>query len=187
MPADRRGGRGGRAHGGRGDLPALLAGHGLGGYAAAVVAGLLTFAEALRAVRLRAELLERAEESEHDIGIRMAQHLATIKRRSFRLPYVTSTEGRCLRGATNAVFDDLARSVALPVRWKEMTMTLIEAGADCLVELPPGRVLTRRLAEELPGMRAVSVEERGIADAADFARGTAEGGEWGAYGAGTRA
>ena len=165
--------------------PALVAGHGLGGFAAAVVTGLLTFAEALRAVRLRAELLARAEEPEHDIAIRMAQHLATVKRRSYTLPYVTSTEGRCLRGATNAVFDDLARSVALPVRWKEMTMTLAEAGADCLVELPPGRVLTRRLAEELPGTRAVSVEECGIADAADFARGTVPGpvpmqdGEWG--------
>lgn len=71
-------------------------------------------------------------------------------------------------------------------------MTLAEAGADCLVELPPGRVLTRRLAEELPGTRAVSVEECGIADAADYARGTVPGpvpepaGEWGDHEGGGR-
>ncbi|MBO8195872.1 acyltransferase domain-containing protein [Streptomyces oryzae] len=159
--------------------PAVVAGHGLGGYAAAVVAGLLTFPEALRAVRLRAELLERAEEPPHDIGIRMAQHLATIPRRAHRLPYVACTSGACLEGDANAVFDDLARSVALPVRWEEMTATLSATAADRWVELPPGRALTAHLSGERtgaagqpgPGVPVVSVEECGIAEAADFARG----------------
>ncbi|MGP3976697.1 acyltransferase domain-containing protein [Streptomyces sp. 8N114] len=159
--------------------PAVVAGHGLGGYAAAVVAELLTFPEALRAVRLRAELLERAEEPPHDIGIRMAQHLATIPRRTHTLPYVACTSGACLHGNANGVFDDLARSVALPVRWEEMKASLRTA-ADRWVELPPGRALTAHLAGEGPGaagpgpgVQVVSVEERGIAEAADFARGVA--------------
>ncbi|MFI8852627.1 hypothetical protein [Streptomyces sp. 891-h] len=157
-------------------LPSAVAGHGLGGFAAAVVAELLTFPEALRAVRLRAELLERAEEPAHDIGIRMAQHLATIPRRTPALPYVASTSGACLQGDANGVFDDLARSVALPVRWEEMTAALRGTGADRWVELPPGRALTAHLTgggadAAGPGVRVVSVEERGIAETADFARG----------------
>ncbi|GAA2060492.1 hypothetical protein GCM10009801_02100 [Streptomyces albiaxialis] len=151
--------------------PSYVAGHGLGGYAAAVVADVLTFEQALRAVRLRGELLERGEESEHDIGIRLAQHLATIKRLPQALPYVTGTEGRCLRGETNAVFDDLARSVALPVLWDEMVSALRTEGAETFVEMPPGRVLTGRLTEQDDAPRAVSVEERGIAEAAEYARG----------------
>ncbi|MET9862589.1 hypothetical protein ABZY93_25420 [Streptomyces smyrnaeus] len=159
-------------------LPSAVAGHGLGGFAAALVADLLTFEEALRAVRLRAELLERAEEPVHDIGIRMAQHLATIPRRTHTLPYVAGTSGACLRGDANGVFDDLARSVALPVRWEEMTAALRSTGADRWVELSPGRALTADLTGGGAGavgpmVRVVSVEERGIAEAADVARGAA--------------
>ncbi|MEW2221986.1 hypothetical protein AB0939_22305 [Streptomyces sp. NPDC006990] len=157
-------------------LPAAVAGHGLGGYAAAVVAGLLTFPEALRAVRLRAELVERAAEPPHDLGIRMAQHLATVPRRNHALPYVAGTSGLCLHGDANGVFDDLARSVALPVRHEAVTAALRGTGADRWIELPPGRALTARLAgggadAVGPGVRVVSVEEIGIAQVADFARG----------------
>ncbi|MDJ1136422.1 ACP S-malonyltransferase [Streptomyces iconiensis] len=150
--------------------PDMVAGYGVGGYAAAVTAELLTFEEALHAARLRGELLERAEESEHLIGIRMAQHLATVERRAQTLPYVTSTGGAFLRDDANGVFDDLARSVARPVRWEDMRTALRGAGADLYVEMPPGRTLTARLMEEEPGVRVVSVEEQGIAEAADFAR-----------------
>lgn len=156
--------------------PSLVAGHDAGGYAAAVLAEVLTFEEALRAVRLRGQLLERAEEPEGDIAIRLAQHLATIERRAQAVPYLSGVYGRVLRGETNAVFDDLARSVARPVRWAEMTAALGQEGARCCVELPPGRALTGRLTAELPGVQAVSVEEVGIAEAADRAHGASPGG-----------
>jgi malonyl CoA-acyl carrier protein transacylase len=157
--------------------PALVAGQDVGGYAAAVLAEVLTFEEALRAVRLRGELLERAQEPggepESDIAIRLAQHLATIKRRPQTVPYVSGSHGRSLRGDTNAVFEDLARSVARPVRWTETISTLAAEGALCCVELPPGRALTEQITAEHPGMRAVSVEEHGIAEAADLVRSAA--------------
>lgn len=155
--------------------PAFVAGQDVGGYAAAVLADVLTFEEALRAVRLRGELLERAEEPEGDIAIRLAQHLATVKRRPQSVPYVSGVYGRSLRGDTNAVFDDLAWSVARPVRWAEVAATLSDEETLCCVELPPGRALTGRIAAELPGMRAVSVEEHGIAEAADLARSAVTG------------
>ncbi|RAJ62419.1 acyl transferase family protein [Streptomyces sp. Amel2xB2] len=155
--------------------PAYVAGHDTGGYAAAVLAGVLTLEEALRAVRLRGELLDGAgstDETENDVAIRLAQHLATVKRRPQSVPYVGGLQGRSLRGETNAVFDDLAWSVARPVQWAQVTARLAEADVTCCVELPPGRTLTAQLAEEqgASGMRAVSVEEYGIAAAADVAR-----------------
>jgi malonyl CoA-acyl carrier protein transacylase len=151
--------------------PGFVAGHGVGGYAAAVVAGVLTFEEALWAVRLRGELLDRAAESEEIIAVRCAQHLATVVRRPQGLPFVSGVFGRCLRGETNAVFDDLAQSVARPVRWAEMVSALSAEGVSRCVELPPGRALTALLQGGVPVMPAVSVEEYGIAEAGDFARG----------------
>lgn len=155
--------------------PALVAGHDVGGYAAAVLAEVLTLDEALAAVRLRGELLEGGQEPEGDVAIRLAQHLATIKRRPQAVPYVGTLQGRNLRGDTNAVFDDLARSVARPAQWARTVSTLTASGAVCCVELPPGRVLTAQLTAEVPDVRAVSVEEHGIAGAADEARAASSG------------
>lgn len=156
--------------------PAFVAGEDVGGYAAAVVAGVLTLEEALRAVRLRGQLLERAEEPVGDIGIRLAQHLATVRRRPQEVPYVSGMFGRSLRGDTNAVFEDLARSVAEPAPWGQVAGTLAAAGTVCCVELPPGRALTGRTIAAAPSMRAVSVEEHGLAEAAETARSAAGAG-----------
>ncbi|MFC4494297.1 acyltransferase domain-containing protein [Streptomyces ovatisporus] len=164
--------------------PAFVAGEDVGGYAAAVIAEVLTLEEALRAVRLRGELLERAEEPEGDVAIRLAQHLATVERRPQRVPYVSGAYGRSLRGDTNAVLDELARSVARPVPWEKVAAALADEGAACCVELPPGRALTSRTAA-VPGMRVVSVEEYGLADAAEFARPAGPGGTGGSEAGGS--
>ncbi|MBA0053404.1 acyltransferase domain-containing protein [Streptomyces sp. AJS327] len=157
--------------------PTLVAGHGTGGYAAAVIAGVLTFEEALKSARLRGELLERGTEPASDVAIRLAQHLATIVRRPQQLPYVTSAAATgtgygpiCVYGDTNAVFDDLARSVALLARWDAMARALADTGVSCFVELPPGRELTRHSGTLPSRMHAVSVEEHGIAETAERAR-----------------
>ncbi|WP_314174676.1 acyltransferase domain-containing protein [Streptomyces winkii] len=159
--------------------PSYVAGHGTGGYAAAVLADVLTFEEALRAVRLRGELLQSAESTnapESDVAIRLAQHLATVKRRPQSVSYVGGVQGRSLLGDTNAVFDDLAWSAARPVRWAEVLTVLAEEKVACCVELPPGRALTGQLTDAGTGLRAVSVEEQGIAEAAEFARAAGGGG-----------
>lgn len=146
--------------------PLLVAGHGTGGYAAAVLAQVLTFEEALSAVHLRGSLLESGRPAT-TVAVRLAQYLATIPRRPQALPYVSGLHGRCLHGDSGAVLDDLARSVAYPVRWPEMVAALVGEGAECAVEMPPGRALTESVSASAPGLRAVSVEEQGIAEAAE--------------------
>lgn len=159
--------------------PSYVAGHGTGGFAAAVVAGVLTFEEALRAVRLKGGLLQRVQSEglpESDVAIRLAQHLATVKRRPQSVRYLGGVQGRSLFGDTNAVFDDLAWSASRPVRWPEVISSLASERVRCCVELPPGRVLTGELAAAgVNGMQAVSVEEHGIAVAAELARGGGPG------------
>ncbi|NLU70021.1 acyltransferase domain-containing protein [Streptomyces sp. HNM0574] len=150
--------------------PLLVVGLDAGGYAAAVTAGVLTFEEALRAVRLRGELLERGLPPGH-VAVRLAQHLATVGRRPQALPWVSTVLGRCLHDDTNAVFDDLAQSAARPPRLPALAAAMTGEGAAYVLELPPGRVLADRAGEEMPGLRVVSVEEHGIADAAVLARG----------------
>jgi malonyl CoA-acyl carrier protein transacylase len=155
--------------------PGLVTGQDVGGYAAAVIAGVLTLEEALRAVRLRGELLERGEESARDVAIRLAQHLATVKRRPQAVPFVSGVQGRSLRGDTNAVFEELAWSVARTESWPDTASTLAAEGALCCVELPPGRELAAQITAELPGVQAVSVEQHGIAEAAGLARSAVAG------------
>jgi len=157
--------------------PDVVGGQGLGGFAGAVLAGVLTFEEALNAVWLRGELLARGEEPEADVAIRLAQHLATIERRSQAVPYVSAVYGRCFRNDANSVFEDLARTVAYPVRWAEAVAALVAENVGCCVEMPPGGVLTELVAAERTGLRAVSVEERGIAEAADEVRAVTGAGE----------
>lgn len=150
--------------------PALVAGHGAGGYAAAVLAGVLTFEEALAAVHLRGALQESGQ-PESTAAVRLAQHLATIPRRPQSLACVSSVHGRCLRDDTGGVFDDLAQSVAYSGRRAELPAALAAEGVECAVEMPPGRVLTERVTEYAPSVRAVSVEEHGIAEAAELVLG----------------
>ena len=54
-----------RALAARGARPDMIAGHSVGGFAAAVSAGVLAFADAVRLVRLRALLMEEAYRSGH--------------------------------------------------------------------------------------------------------------------------
>ncbi|MGW7516611.1 ACP S-malonyltransferase [Streptomyces sp. NPDC054796] len=153
--------------------PGLVVGHGVGAFAAGVTCGVLTFEEALRAVRLRGELLERGEEPGGILPIRLAQHLATVRRRPQTVPYLSGFYGRVLREDANAVFDDMARCAVGPPRWDESVAAMAAEGVDCCVEMPPGRALSERLAGGAPGIRAVSVEEWGIAEAGELARAVA--------------
>ena len=228
--------------------PEFVAGHSVGAFAAAVVAGVLTFEEAIRAVRLRGDLTARAcedgdwgmaavsglglrpvEELVGRIGtaddplwvanvnsadqivisgrparfevfaraaraagaryvrqldVRIASHcplqdgtaaqlakvLSDIPGRRQLVSYVSNVGGRCIRADAERVRDDLARSVAAPVQWYDGTRVMGELGARAALEMPPGHVLSRLVSDSVPEIRAISLDEIGVAEAVARAR-----------------
>lgn len=218
------------------DLPPdLVAGHSVGAFAAAVTAGVLTFAEAVEAVRLRGTLMEEAcsggswgmlaltgvplrtaeaivrdspgplwianinaadqivlsgtsaaldelDGRRLDVTVashcplqdgtaaRLTAHFAPLPRRRQTVPYLTCAGGRRIRDDAGAVLDDLARSVAVPVRWYDAMRLLGELGTTCAIQLPPGDVLARLLPAAAPDALALAVDDAGPARTAARAR-----------------
>jgi len=235
-----------RALADEGVTPDAVAGHSIGVFPAAVAAGVLTFAEALVAVRRRGELMRDAYPSGYgmaavlglsvshvrrmvesistaddpayvavvdtdqqvvvagstralerlttaaahagarrvqrlDIGVpshcpllggvadAMADHLGTVPRRRLAVPYVSDSTGRLLNDA-GAVLDDLARSIATTVKWRDATAMLGELGATLFIQTPPGHVLARMAGAAHPHARVIALAETGIADTAEITR-----------------
>ncbi|HST65514.1 MAG TPA: acyltransferase domain-containing protein [Mycobacteriales bacterium] len=216
--------------------PDLVAGHSVGAFAAAVTAGVLTFGEAVEAVRLRGTLMEEACAGgdwgmlalrgvrlpaaerivaastgplwiatvnaadqivlsgtgaaltavgqghrldvtvashcplQRDTADRLARHLGALPRREQTVPYLSCAGGRRIRADAAAVLDDLARSVALPVRWYDATRLLGELGTTCAIQLPPGDVLARLLPAAAPDVLALAADDGGLARTAARAR-----------------
>ncbi len=95
------------------------------------------------------------------VADRLAQAMAKLTLRTPTMPYVSNRGGRALYDA-EAIRLDLATSIAHPVRWYNALEVLRELGATILIEMPPGDVSTRLVAELLPGVRAVSIADRGL-------------------------
>jgi malonate decarboxylase epsilon subunit len=223
-------------------LPGAVAGMSVGAFGAAVACGTLSFADALRLVRLRGELMEAAfprgyglaalvgldegrveglveqvRTAERPVYIsninaprqivvagnnaalsavttlalqhgarralrlavsvpshcpllqpvadRLARAMATLPLRPPAIPYVSNRGGRALRDA-DAIREDLATNVAHPVRWYDTLEVLRELGATLFLEMAPGDVSTQLIAQLLPGVRAVSITDRGLRYAA---------------------
>jgi malonate decarboxylase epsilon subunit len=220
--------------------PTFVAGHSVGTFAAAVTAGVLTFPEALTAVRLRGELMTQACASGRwgmaaVIGLRLpgvrdllgavdvdgdhlwianhnyedqvvlagttaaldtarqiaqraavrdfriidvnvashgpvqsgtaralAAHFAGVPARTQTAAYFSNTNARRIRNNARAVLDDLAESVAHPVRWYDIARVLPEYGVAAAVQMPPGHVLTHLMRHAAPGIRSFSAAEDGF-------------------------
>jgi malonate decarboxylase epsilon subunit len=220
--------------------PGFVAGHSLGAFTAAVTAGLLTFPEALTAVRLRGELMSRACASGRwgmaaVIGLRLravrdllaavnadrdhlwianlngadqvvlagtaaaldmarqaaqragarsfqtldvhvashgpvqcataralAAHLAGIPARTQTAAYFSNVGARRIRDDPRAVLDDLAGSVAHPVRWYDIARVLPEYGVTAAVQMPPGHVLSHLMGAAAPGVSVFTAADDGF-------------------------
>lgn len=127
---------------------------------------MLTFTEAVAAVKLRGENMARACASGHwamaravsrcsDFAVAshgplqretarvVAQYLSTIPHRPQCAAYMTNVGARRVRYDSAAVLDDLADAVAHPVRWFDIMRLLPELGVRATIEMPLGHVLSR--------------------------------------------
>ena len=95
--------------------------------------------------------------------------LSEVPRRTATARYVTNTGGRSA-ASPDAVLDDLANSVARPVRWYDGVRLMTELGVTCTIETPPGHALTRLVASISPGLAAVAVSDEDLSGAAAWAR-----------------
>ncbi|BCU81483.1 malonyl CoA-acyl carrier protein transacylase [Polycladomyces abyssicola] len=226
-----------------GAMPDMVAGHSVGAFAAAVVAGALDFRDALSLVKLRGELMENAFPQGYGMaaviglderrlasligqvgepvfianlnapdqitiagsipGIEAAlamasaagahraeilrvsvpSHCPLLQHVSYQLaraldevhfrepvvPYGGNRRARALRDP-EAIREDLAMSVAHPVRWHEVTTLFFELGARLFLEMPPGHVLTDLVAAAFPAARSISVTKSGLDSAVIITR-----------------
>jgi malonate decarboxylase epsilon subunit len=72
----------------------------------------------------------------------LAQAVATVSFAAPRMCYFSAGMGRVLRDPMR-IADDLARNMAMPVRWHETIVLAAERGVRLAVEMPPGNVLTK--------------------------------------------
>jgi malonate decarboxylase epsilon subunit len=99
------------------------------------------------------------------VAERLAEALAGITLRPPSGVYVSNRSGRALQDA-EAIRRDLTSAVAHPVRWHDSLEVLFELGTKVFLEMPPGHVSTRLVAEQFPDVRAVSIEDQGLRFAA---------------------
>ena len=75
-----------------------------------------------------------------------------------RLRYFSASLGRAL-SAPARIADDLARNMALPVKWHDTTVLAHEQGVRLSVEMPPGSVLTKLCALAFPEALSVAAAD----------------------------
>jgi malonate decarboxylase epsilon subunit len=95
------------------------------------------------------------------IADRLAQAMAGLALRPPSVPYVSNRGGRALYDAYD-ISQDLATSIAHPVRWHDALEVLRELGAKVFVEMAPGHVSTNLVGKLFPDVRAVSIADQGL-------------------------
>jgi malonate decarboxylase epsilon subunit len=95
------------------------------------------------------------------VADRLGQAMAGLSLRPPSVPYVSNRGGRALYDA-EAIRDDLATSVAHPVRWYDALEVMGEFGVTLFIEMAPGHVSTRLVERLFPDHRAVAVADRGL-------------------------
>ncbi|WP_408010097.1 malonate decarboxylase subunit epsilon [Pseudalkalibacillus sp. A8] len=95
------------------------------------------------------------------VAEKLDEALKTIPFKNPSIPYAGNRNARPLRDA-KAIKEDLASSVAYPVRWHEVISLYYELGARLFVELMPGRVLTDLICQSFPTARSLAVSASGL-------------------------
>lgn len=88
----------------------------------------------------------------------LALAMAAVPVAAPRLRYFSASLGRAL-AAPARIADDLARNMALPVKWHDTTVLAHEQGVCLSVEMPPGSVLTKLGALAFPEALSVAAAD----------------------------
>ncbi|MEV4629500.1 beta-ketoacyl synthase N-terminal-like domain-containing protein [Micromonospora sp. NPDC049523] len=142
----------------RGISPNVVLGHGLGGFAAAVSAGVLDRADALSLVLTRSRLLDHSAPLD-DILDEYADAVASVRLSPPRLPWISDRTGTPVtaRDACDPAFwTGHLRDTA---RFPDALETLLASSAGILLEIGPGEMLAtparphpgRTIVRSLPG------------------------------------
>ncbi|MFB4284080.1 MULTISPECIES: acyltransferase domain-containing protein [unclassified Nonomuraea] len=99
----------------------------------------------------------------------LAAHLGAVPRRRLAVPYLSGSTGRLLHDA-DAVLDDLARSIAGTLRWRDVIALLGELGTTLFVQAPPGHVLARMARAAHPRARVLALADTDVAETATYIR-----------------
>jgi [acyl-carrier-protein] S-malonyltransferase len=83
-------------------------------------------------------------------------------------PVVCNVDAQAVRSA-DALRDRLRRQLTAPVRWIECVQQLVDLGAETLIEVGPGSVLSGLARRIVPGVRAVAVNTADAAAQLDLA------------------
>ena len=94
---------------------------------------------------------------------RLASEMKSIILQRPKFPLIANRNARVLR-QPSAIAQDLAESIALPVRWHDATSILFENGVRCFIEMPPGDVLKKLAKSAFPDADNYSVEKNGFGD-----------------------
>jgi [acyl-carrier-protein] S-malonyltransferase len=118
--------------------PALVAGHGLGEYAAAVAAGVLAAPDAMRLLVLASRLLGAAREDGDLQAVRgaLARRGAALEWRTAAVPMAVNAFGGLVR-RPEAIRTALVTQAGAPVAWAECRNALAAGGATAFLELGP--------------------------------------------------
>lgn len=95
---------------------------------------------------------------------RLAPAITATELHPLRVPVACNVDGVALADA-GRLPDRLARQLESPVRWIDCVRTLADLGAQALVEVGPGSVLTGLARRIVPELTAVSVRDLGAAAA----------------------
>lgn len=87
---------------------------------------------------------------------RLAQAIEATPRHALQVPVVCNVDGAAVSDV-DELPSRLTRQLESPVRWIDCVTTLIRLGADVLIEVGPGNVLTGLARRIDPGVRVVSV------------------------------
>jgi malonate decarboxylase epsilon subunit len=95
------------------------------------------------------------------VAERLTQAMVGLTLRRPSMPYLSNRGGRALHDA-EAIRQDLATSIAHPVRWYSALEVMRELGARLFIEMAPGHVSTHLVTEMFPDVRAVSIGDNGL-------------------------